>query len=113
MNHNNIGARIKALRSQATLTQTQVAAYLEIDQSFLSKIEAGERSVTVEQLERLAELYGCELEAFSNPNIKINPIQFALRAREITTEDMAIIATVNHIATNSRYMAKLLEGDTK
>lgn len=110
MNNTNIGLRMKELREQANLRQNQVAAYLGVDQSYLSKMETGERAVAVEQLERLAELYGCDLEMFENPNIDIKPIQIALRARDITTDDLNIIAAVNHIAANSRYMARLLEG---
>lgn len=109
MNNTNIGLRMKELREQAKLRQGQVAAYLGVDQSYLSKMETGERAISVEQLERLAELYECDLEVFENPDIKIKPIQIALRAREITTEDLNIIAAVNHIASNSRYMARLLE----
>lgn len=109
MNNTNIGLRIKELREQANLRQNQVAAYLGVDQSYLSKMETGERAISVEQLERLSELYGCDLEVFENPDVEIKPIQIALRAKEITTEDLNIIAAVNHIAANSRYMARLLE----
>ncbi len=104
----NIGARIKELREKANLRQNQVAAYLDVDQSYLSKIESGERTISVEQLEKLTELYGCNFEAFENPEITVQPIQFALRAKEITVEDMNVIAAVNHIAANSLYMARLL-----
>lgn len=111
MNKNNIANRIKELREQAHLRQNQVAAYLGVDQSYLSKIETGERAISVEQLERLSELYGCALEVFENPDIEVCPIQFALRAKDVTIEDMNIIATINHIAANSKYMAKLLGGN--
>ena len=111
MNHNNIGQRIKELREQANLRQGQVAAYLDVDQSFLSKIESGERSISVDQLERLAELYGCDLAVFNDSSIVVRPIQISLRARDITLEDMNIIAAINHIASNSRYMAKMLRGE--
>lgn len=110
MNRNHIGNRIKELREQAHLKQSQIAAYLCVDQSYLSKIENGERAISVEQLERLAEFYGCPLEAFENPDVKVSPIQFALRAKDITLEDMNIIAEINHIAVNSKYMANLLGG---
>lgn len=109
MNNTNIGLRMKELREQAKLRQGQIAAYLGVDQSYLSKMETGERAISVEQLERLAELYGCDLEVFENPDLEISPIQIALRASKITTEDLNIIAVINHIASNSRYMARLLE----
>lgn len=108
MNNTNIGLRMKELREQAKLRQGHVAAYLGVDQSYLSKMETGERTMSVEQLEKLAELYGCDLEVFENPDIEIKPVQIALRSKEITAEDLNIIAAVNHIASNSRYMARLL-----
>ena len=111
MYYDNIGQRIKELREQANLRQSQVAAYLGIDQSYLSKIESGERSISVDQLERLAELYGCDLAAFNDPSMTVKPIQISLRARDITLEDMNIIAAINHIASNSRYMAGMLKGE--
>lgn len=112
MNNFNIGERIKELREQAKLRQNQVAAYLGVDQSYLSKIESGERCISVDQLERLAELYGCNLDAFNDPSLLVKPIQISLRARELTVDDMNIIATINHIASNSKYMAKMLKGES-
>lgn len=109
MKNTNIGLRIKELREQANLRQNQVAAYLGMDQSTLSKLETGKRTISVEQLEKLSELYGCDFEIFENHDVKIKPIKIALRAKEITTEDLNIIAVVNHIAANSQYMAKLLD----
>lgn len=105
----NIGLRLKELRVQTSLSQSQIAAYLGIDQSYLSKIESGERSPSVELLEKLAELYSCDMEAFENSEMSVEPIRFALRAKELTVDDMNIIAAINHIAANSRYMASLLE----
>ena len=109
MNNYEIGKRIKELREQTDLRQNQVAAYLGVDQSYLSKIESGERSISVDQLDRLAELYGCDLAIINDSSTTAKPIQISLRARDITLEDMNIIATINHIASNSKYMAKKLK----
>ena len=112
MNSFSIGERIKELREQAKLRQNQVAAYLGVDQSYLSKIESGERCISVDQLERLAELYGCSLDTFNDPSLSVKPIQISLRVRELTVDDMNIIATINHIASNSKYMAKMIKGES-
>jgi transcriptional regulator with XRE-family HTH domain len=105
----DIGMKLKELRENAGLTQNQVAAYLELDQSYLSKIEAGERALSVEQLESLAELYGHDLSFFENLNQEIKPIKLALRAKDLTVEDMQVMATISHIANQCRFMAELLE----
>ena len=49
--------RLKKARLEAGLTQVQVAKKLGHHQSYLSKIESGERRVDVVELNRLAKLY--------------------------------------------------------
>ena len=50
--------RIKDLREDHDLTQQQVANHLMCDQSLYSKYERGERSLPIEYLSMLADLYG-------------------------------------------------------
>ena len=40
-----VGENIRELRKNAKITQEQLANYLSIDQSLISKIEKGERSI--------------------------------------------------------------------
>lgn len=109
MKNATIGLRIKKMREDAELRQNQIAAYLDVDQSYLSKIESGERNISVDLLEKLLEFYGCSMETFMNEDFAHNSVRIALRAKDVTVEDMNIIATINHIAENSRYMARLLK----
>lgn len=88
MNNKCLGQRIKELREQSHLSQSQVAAYLNIDQSYLSKIESGERMITVDHMERLAELYGCTFEELNSFETKVEQLKISFRAKEITVEDM-------------------------
>lgn len=53
----NIGMKIKKLRENANLTQKQVADYLSIDQSLVSKFEKGERSINSDLLNDIANLF--------------------------------------------------------
>ena len=57
-----IGQRLKTLREGQNLSQTQVADYLGIDQSNLSKIERGERKFKMSSLRKLCKLYNCSQE---------------------------------------------------
>ena len=50
-----IGKRIAALRKKANLTQTDLAERLGKPQSYISKIESGERAVHLSEIVRLAE----------------------------------------------------------
>ena len=53
----NLGSRIKELREQQQLPLRTVAAYLDIDQAILSKIEHGHRKATREQVIQLAKYF--------------------------------------------------------
>jgi transcriptional regulator with XRE-family HTH domain len=54
--------RIRDLREDADLTQSQVADYLLCDQSLYSKYERGERAIPLELLVKLAQFYGTSLD---------------------------------------------------
>jgi predicted nucleotidyltransferase/plasmid maintenance system antidote protein VapI len=53
----NISEHIRDLRKESGKTLREVAAYLEIDQAILSKMENGKRPVTREVITQLAKLY--------------------------------------------------------
>lgn len=50
-------ARLKAARIARDLSQAQVATALDITQGFISKLERGEKTPSVELLQKLAKLY--------------------------------------------------------
>jgi len=49
--------QLKAARLEAGLTQSEVAALLNVPQSYVSKCESGERRVDVVELMDFAEVY--------------------------------------------------------
>ena len=53
----SLGTMIKTLREQNELPLRKVAAFLDIDQSILSKFESGTRHLKREQVEQLAEYF--------------------------------------------------------
>lgn len=101
--------RLKQMREEAGLRQGQIADYLGVTQTYISKVETGERNLAVEQLERLLAFYGHCLATFEKPKQEVHPIRFAFRAQDVSKEDMRIIAEIGRIAINSRFMTKLLE----
>lgn len=105
-----IGSRIKELRKQAGLTQKSLAEYLGADQSFISKVEKGERALTSVMLDKLAALFGVEVTALYDPTCHIKPLTTALCAKEITAEDLQVLANIHRIAMNCDFMTKLLTG---
>ncbi len=52
------GQKIKSLREELDLTQTQVAERIPMNQSNYSKIERDQQEPDLQQLKRLAEIFG-------------------------------------------------------
>ncbi len=55
-----LGKKLKELRISAGLLQRQVAAELEIDTAYLSKIENSAKPVSISSLPKLASYYNIE-----------------------------------------------------
>lgn len=104
-----IGEKIKQFREQSGFTQSNIANFLDVDQSLISKIEKNERTLTSSMLEKLATLFGVTVESILNENEPAKGITFALRANEISTNDLETISAINRIALNLKFMSKLLE----
>lgn len=79
----SLGNRIKQLREQQELPLRTVAAYLDIDQAVLSKIEHGHRKATREQVLQLAKYFK------ANENELIVSWLSDKLAHEIQDEDLA------------------------
>lgn len=105
------GERFKELRSNSGFTQKQLAEYLDVDQSYISKCEKNERHFSADILEKAAALFGCTMDYFVNESCEFAQMPTALRAKSLTTEDLNTIAMMNKIALNLRFMEGLLEGE--
>ena len=105
-----VNEKLKTMREKAGLRQGQIAEYLGVTQTFISKVENGERNLTVDQLESLVNLYGYSLAAFADIEKDTQPLRFAFRAQDVRQDDLNVIAEISRIAINSRFMARLLEG---
>lgn len=106
-----VAQRFSELRKKSGLTQSQMAHFLEVDQSYISKCEKKERQFGVDILERAAELFGCSLDYFTSEDSEFEEIPIALRAENIKNEDLTTIAAMNKIALNLRFMEAMLGGN--
>lgn len=104
-----IGRRIKAFRENMGINQTQAAKYLEVDQSYISKCENGERQISVDKLEKLCDLFGCRLNEFLSAEQIAPSLHLSFRADAIQENDLVTIAEIQRIALNIREMKELLE----
>jgi transcriptional regulator with XRE-family HTH domain len=104
-----IGQKVKELREQAGLNQIQIAQFLGVDQSMISKCEKGERQFQVDHLEQLGNLFGFTLAELMNEESHNYGLRIAFRADGIQVEDLAAIADIHKIALNLNQMRTLLQ----
>ncbi len=104
-----IGENIKALRISMGFNQMNIARFLNVDQSLISKVEKGERALSSDMLEKLSCLFGVSVEAIENSKIDASKLSFAFRASDLSPENMEAICAINRIALNSEYMDELLK----
>ena len=101
--------KLKMMREKAGLQQGQIAKYLGVTQSFISEVESGERNLTVDQLESVLHLYGYSLASFADKDLDPQPIRFAFQEQDVSHDDLRTIAEIGRIASNIRFMTKVLE----
>lgn len=108
MEGNTKSIRLKQLRKESKITQEQLAKYLDVDQSMITKMENGTRSLNVSLIEKICSLFGCSEAYLMGEDDAYIPLNFAFRANGIETEDLESIAVVNKIVMNLRYMNEMM-----
>lgn len=82
-----IGSKIKEARKEIEISQKELAKALGFESSTsISLIEAGERKVTVEDLEKIADFFHRDIKYFLGQEEQITDILVALRADKDLTE---------------------------
>ena len=61
-----LAENIKTIREAKNLKQIEVAAHIGVDKSAYSKIEKGLRALTVDELQKMAELFGLTADQIIN-----------------------------------------------
>lgn len=104
-----IGQNLAFLRDTLQLTQEEVGRYLGINRVEVSYFETGLRPVSMDQLMKLGDLYGVEVNEIYDADLKDNykqPVS-AFRASALTAEDLMNIAAFRKIVKNYKKMKKL------
>ncbi len=109
MSNKIIGENIHALRENAGFTQTNLAQFIGVDQSLITRIEKGERSMSVDMLEKLSYLFGVTVNQIEQQPLTTSKLSFAFRGSEFTVQEMEAIAAINKIALNSEFMSAILK----
>lgn len=94
------------MRTAHRYTQADVSSLLGVNQSLISKYEPRERQVSVDTLEKLVDLYCCDLVHL--PPVVSPAIQAAFRANNIDASNMKAIQAISHVVLNGAFMEDLL-----
>lgn len=104
-----VGENIRMLRENAEFTQSNLAHFMNVDQSLISKVEKGERTLSADMLEKIAALFGVTVEQIESQPITASKLSFAFRGSDFSVEEMEAMAAINKIALNSEVMRVLLK----
>ena len=106
-----IASNVKQMREASGYTQENVADFLGVKRSAYANYEAGDRVIPLTLLEKLADLYGCELfDLYTEDQSSLaSMLVTAFRVDELSSEDMEQIAAFKRIVKNSLKMDNLLE----
>ncbi len=103
--------RLRQLRKESGITQEQLAQYLEVDQTMITKLENGTRNLNTTLLEKICSLFGCTEEYLLGQDDIYIPLNFAFRTSSIQSDDLESVAAINRIAMNIRYMNGVMGGE--
>ena len=96
-----IGNNLRILRENAGFNQQSIATFLGVDQSFISKIEKGERAVSAEMLEKLATLFGVNASSILQKETVSKTLSCAFMLFSSESEIESIVYTAKFSLTGS------------
>lgn len=105
--NNASNIRLKQLRTRSKLTQKQLAQYLKIDCSMITKLENGTKELNTTLIEKICDLFCCSEEYLMGENDFDIPLHSNCKLNSFDTESLKRIADVNKIIRNIRYMNKI------
>lgn len=96
---NTIATNLKKLREAARYTQDEVSHALGITRSAYSNYESGEREAPYDVLEKVSDLFGCDMYILfeENENVDAMILASAFRLDGLTDEDAAEIVRFKDI----------------
>lgn len=99
-----IHERLKQLREENNYSQEQVANYLEMDQSYISKIEKGKRNLNEISFNKLCLLYNCSPDYLLGKSDDYESPKLAFRSDE--SVDLFAIAKMNQVIGYLKFLRK-------
>ena len=102
-----IGSRIRVLRDKTGLTQKHIANFIGVDQSLISKFEAGERAISTDMIDKLSALFCCPVSELVSEINETSAYGIAFRANDLDDADLFALASINKIVLNQMQMDEL------
>ena len=105
-----IGKNLLDYRNKLNYTQEQIASFLNTDRTSISKYETNEREISIVNMNKLAALFGIEVEDLTEENSinKAANLAFAFRSDGIEETDMNSIASFQKVVKNYLKMKEIL-----
>lgn len=105
-----IAHNVKRMREVSGYTQKRVAEFLGVGRSAYANYETGEREIPLSMMEKLADLYGCELfDLYTEDETALTGMLVtAFRVESLSPDDMRQIAAFKRIVKDSLKMDILL-----
>lgn len=106
--NNNIRESFKDLRKKINVTQEQMALFLGLEQSSISKFENEERTLSVGNLEKACSLFGVSYHNLMECASEIDVISPSFRKTCVSVESLTDVSKINQIALNILEMNKMI-----
>ncbi len=106
----SVSSNIRLFRENGGYKQEDIAKYLGVPREVISYYETGSRKVPLNNLEKLADLFGVSLLDLleENTDLTKSKVLIAFRANEILPEDLENIARFKRIVNNYLKMINIL-----
>lgn len=104
-----IRENFKRLRKKVNITQEQMAEYLNLEQSSISKFENGERTISVSNLEKASALFGINDNDIYKKTTNQQVLSPSFRKNNLSTASLEDVSNINRIAMNIIEMKAILE----
>lgn len=102
-----IGKNIKKIREQKGLMQKEVASTADMQASNYSKIESGQRDISVEALDKIAQLFGMTVDEIIHFEDKKTPKPVTVEDKT-ATEKIQLISQLDEEDKNAVY--RIIDG---
>lgn len=106
----NVREYTSKILENTSFTQEQIADYLQVDQSMISKWKKMERPINPVQFEKLCNMLGHSMSDYLNGNTN-NQICIAFRAKELKAKDIRTIVSFNTIFSNLLLLGELFNDE--